>query len=99
MLLHALIGTSDGDASCLPKSPSVNITLAVNVTGSAETCQPIGYRVFGGQPPYTISLAAPGSPVVTNETLPKEDDVFTYINRADPNGQLMGTSRVIYLIW
>lgn len=61
-----------------------------NITEDLETCQPLGLRVVGGQKPYTITLAAPGSPRVTNVTLGPDDDVFTYIDRADPNGQLMG---------
>ena len=39
-----------------------------------------------------ITLAALNSPIVTNVTLPYGDDAFTYIDRADPNGQLIGAS-------
>ncbi len=40
--------------------------------------------------PYTISLAALKSPVVTNVSLGPGNDVLTYVNRADPGTQLLG---------
>lgn len=45
--------------------------------------------MFGGQKPYTVSIAAVNSPVVTNVTFGDEDDVMTWPNQADPNGQLL----------
>lgn len=51
--------------------------------------------MYGGQKPYTISIAAVGSPVVTNVTLGSDDDVFTWVNLADPNGQLI---RMFFLV-
>lgn len=65
-------------------------TVTANVTKVLQTCQPWGFTVKGGVPPYIITLAAPNSPIVTNVTLPFGDDAFTYINRANPDGQLMG---------
>jgi hypothetical protein len=65
-------------------------TVTANVTKDLQTCRPWGLAVKGGVPPYAITLAAPNSPIVTNVTLPYGDDAFTYINRADPNGELMG---------
>lgn len=84
---------SDGDSSCLPSAPSVNITLTANITKSSiTTCDKLGLRVWGGgKKPYTITLAAKNSTLVTNITLGPTDDVATYINRADPNGDLLGT--------
>ncbi|KAF8152348.1 hypothetical protein B0H34DRAFT_113424 [Crassisporium funariophilum] len=61
-----------------------------NVTGDLQTCQPWGFTVIGGVPPYTLTLAAPNSPTVTNATLGYGDNNFTYINRAAPGGQLLG---------
>jgi hypothetical protein len=49
--------------------------------------------IKGGLQPYVVSLATLDSPVVTNVTLGPLDDVFTYIDRADPNTQLVGVSR------
>ena len=40
--------------------------------------------------PYTISLAALASPVVTNVSLGPGNDVLTFIDRADPGTQLLG---------
>lgn len=84
---------SDGDSSCLPSAPSVNITLTTNITKSSiTTCDKFGLRVWGdGKKPYKITLAAKNSTLVTNITLGPTDDVATYINRADPNGDLLGT--------
>lgn len=46
--------------------------------------------IEGGQKPYTVVLSALDSPIITNITMGPEDSIFTYIDRADPNGQLMG---------
>jgi shikimate 5-dehydrogenase len=75
-------------------SPSLtpDFTVTANVTKTLQTCQPWGFTVKGGVPPYVITLAALNSPVVTNVTMPHGDDAFTYIDRADPNGQLIGAS-------
>lgn len=40
--------------------------------------------------PYTIVFSALNSPVITNATMGTGDDVFTFIDRADPNELLMG---------
>ncbi|KAI5122265.1 hypothetical protein M0805_007129 [Coniferiporia weirii] len=89
----SLFTVTNGDSSCLPAAPppSRNLTLVANVSTSDPllTCQPLGLRVYGGQKPYNISIAALNSPVVTNVTLDPTDDVLTWINRADPNGQLI----------
>jgi hypothetical protein len=44
--------------------------------------------IKGGVQPYTVTLAALDSPIITNVTLGPLDDVFTFIDRADPNTQL-----------
>lgn len=84
-------GLSDGDSKCLPAAPSVNITLVANMTKSVSTCDALGVRITGGKKPYNITFAAPNSPVLTNVTMGPTDDVFTYIDRADPNSGLLGT--------
>jgi len=65
-------------------------TVTANETSDLRTCHPWKLTAKGGVPPYTITLAAPNSPAVTNVTLPYGDDTFTYINRASPGGELMG---------
>lgn len=96
-----LYTVSDGDSSCLPSPPSTNITLAANLSTSdpLETCELLGLRVFGGQKPYTISIAAVNSPVVTNVTLGGNDDVLTWPNRADPDGQVMASVSDANGVW
>jgi hypothetical protein len=66
-------------------------TITSNVTGDLETCQPWGLTVNGGVPPYIVTLGALGSPVVMNVSMPLGDNMYTFINRAAPNGQLIGT--------
>lgn len=61
-----------------------------NVTGTLTTCEPWGLTIVGGTKPYTVVLAALDSPITTNVTMAAPDDVFTYPNRADPGGQIMG---------
>jgi hypothetical protein len=48
--------------------------------------------ISGGVKPYTVTLAALNSPIVTNVTMGTVDDFFTYINRADPGTRLAGSS-------
>ncbi|KAI0739570.1 hypothetical protein C8Q80DRAFT_1111725 [Daedaleopsis nitida] len=78
-----------GDTSCQPPAPSNPPTVTANVTSTINTCEPWGLTIEGGVKPYNITLAAIASPVITNVTLGPEDDVFTFINRADPNTQLL----------
>lgn len=66
----------------------MNITIVTNVT-NAESCQPVGVRVYGGSMPYNITISALNSTVVTNLTLGPTNDVLTYINRAEPNGEFL----------
>ncbi|TFK71393.1 hypothetical protein BDN72DRAFT_456026 [Pluteus cervinus] len=77
--------------SCLsqPTSDLGVFNVTANVTTTLTTCQPWGIRVIGGVPPYNVTLAALNSPVITNVTIGLGDDVFTYIDRADPGTQLI----------
>jgi hypothetical protein len=76
--------------NCLvnPTNPTA-FTVTSNLTGSVTTCQPWGLTIRGGVPPYTVTLAARNSPIVTNVTLGPADDAFTYIDRADPDTDLI----------
>lgn len=65
------------------------------MTDTLSTCQPWGLTIKGGQQPYTVILAALNSPVITNVSMGSGNDVLTYIDRADPNGQLLGECRLI----
>ena len=96
--LQSTMSSGQQDSSCLPPKPPSSLAIKANVTKDLSTCDYWGLRVTGGVPPYTISLAAVGSPVVTNVTLPTGLDVLTYIDRADPNGLLLGRLLVHYLI-
>ena len=62
-------------------------------------CAPWGITISGGAPPYNITLAALGQPVVTNSTIPKTvvQNHLTYINRAIPGAQLVGEHPSTYL--
>lgn len=80
------------DTSCIPPTPSGSSVAKItpNVTTTLTTCDPWGLTITGGKKPYTIVLSALDSPVITNSTMGAEDDVYTYIDRADPNAPLMG---------
>lgn len=84
-----LFSVTNGNTACLPTPPNSNLILTTNVTGTLQTCQPWGLTIAGGTPPYTVSLASLGSVTVTNATLSPDENLFTYINRANPNGQLL----------
>ncbi|KAL4248206.1 hypothetical protein ABKN59_007149 [Abortiporus biennis] len=83
--------TAGNNQSCIPAQLSTPTIASIqpNVTDVLMTCQPWGLTITGGTKPYQIVLAAPGSTVITNVTMGAADDVFTYPNRADPNGVLM----------
>lgn len=80
------------DTSCLYTPPDSSTLASVhpNVTDTLTTCEPWGLTITGGKKPYTVVLSATNSPVTTNLTMGAQYDVFTYPDRADPNGQLMG---------
>lgn len=77
------------DTTCLPSPPTSQFTVKPNISTTLTTCQPWGMTIKGGVQPYTVTLAALDSPIVTNVTLGPLDDVFTFIDRADPNTQLL----------
>ncbi|KAF9072405.1 hypothetical protein BDP27DRAFT_1217534, partial [Rhodocollybia butyracea] len=70
-------------------SETNNFTVTANVTGTISTCQPWGLKIRGGNPPYNISFAQFGSPVVMNVTIPAPLDTFTFINRATPGPEFL----------
>jgi len=76
--------------SCITTPPNLPpFTVKANVTDTLTTCEPWGLTISGGVPPYNLTLAALDSPIVTNVTMGPNDDAFTYIDRADPNTQLL----------
>lgn len=81
----------------MPPAATTNLAVIGNVTKDLSTCKPWGLKVSGGTPPYNITLAAVGSPVVTNVTLPSGDDVLTWIDRAPPNTQILGKFWITWL--
>lgn len=83
------------DRSCLPAissdmQPPVIPAITSNLTGTVETCQPWGLTISGGVKPYQIVLSALQSITITNSSMGIDDDVYTYIDRADPGELLMG---------
>ncbi|KAG6917203.1 hypothetical protein DXG01_003407 [Tephrocybe rancida] len=76
--------------SCLPKNAAIGFSVSSNATGGAiSTCDPWGLTIKGGQSPYTVTLAAVGSPSITNVTMNAGDNLYTYINRASPSGAIL----------
>jgi hypothetical protein len=55
--------------------------------------------VEGGTKPYNVSLAALNSPIVTIVTLGPDDDMFTFIDRADPHMVFVGELCSIWLLY
>ncbi|KZT01644.1 uncharacterized protein LAESUDRAFT_752523 [Laetiporus sulphureus 93-53] len=83
--------TAGSNSSCLPSSSSSTdiARITPNLTSSLSTCEPWGLTITNGTKPYTMVLAALDSPIMTNATMGNDDDVFTYIDRANPDGQLL----------
>lgn len=83
----------------MPPAPTTNLAIKGNLTKDMSTCEPWGLQISGGTPPYNITLAAVGSPIVTNVTLPTGDNVLTWIDRALPNTQILGEFKITLLIF
>ncbi|RPD58310.1 hypothetical protein L227DRAFT_193574 [Lentinus tigrinus ALCF2SS1-6] len=79
----------DGDTSCQPPAPTNPATVTPNVTTTIHTCEHWGLRVTGGVKPYQMSLVALSGQAVTNVTMGPDDEVFTFIDRANPGERLL----------
>ncbi|CAK5284514.1 unnamed protein product [Mycena citricolor] len=87
--LYTVIGNAAGTSTqCVP-TPTSDFIVSSNVTSVLETCQPWGLSIQGGTPPYNVTLAALNAPEVTNVTLGADDDLFTYINRAESGTRMI----------
>lgn len=82
--------TAGSDLSCL-HAPSASAVLQTNVSDTLETCKPWDLKIIGGVQPYTVVLSQLHSPTLTVVTLQENDDIFTYINRADPGWWMMAS--------
>ncbi|KAJ7890392.1 hypothetical protein B0H13DRAFT_2192953, partial [Mycena leptocephala] len=75
-----------------PPTSEPEFKITANVTDMLNTCQPWGLTLEGGTPPYSMTIATMNSPNITNMTLGPIDTVFTWINRAAPQSQLIATA-------
>lgn len=89
LILFSLAGQS---ITCIQPRDPPTFTVTSNITGDVNTCDPWGLTIVGGSKPYSVTLAALSSPVITNVTMGPLDDRLTYINRAEPNTILLGMS-------
>nr|GAT54395.1 predicted protein [Mycena chlorophos] len=88
-----LIGTGQTGLSWTVDQPigAEMLLYVVDSTGSSGGVPPQTFTVVAGThrqcgtPPYNVTLAAIDSPVVTNVTMGPDDDVFTFIDRANPD--------------
>ncbi|KIM40477.1 hypothetical protein M413DRAFT_162272 [Hebeloma cylindrosporum] len=85
-----VVVTAGANDDCIITPPTNSFTFTSNVTSELSTCEALGLSITGGTSPYKISFVAANAPSVTNTTLPRGDDLYTYINRASPGGQLVG---------
>ncbi|PPQ84707.1 hypothetical protein CVT25_014059, partial [Psilocybe cyanescens] len=82
--------TAGTSSSCIiTPSTSPTFTVTSNVTSDLSTCEPVRLSISGGVSPYHLTLAADNAPSVTNDTLPEGNNIYTYISRASPGGQLV----------
>ena len=65
-----------------------DFTVTANVANVLQTCEAWELTMQGGAPPYIITLASPNE--IVNISSAPHDDIFTYINRADPGIQMIG---------
>ncbi|KAJ7828254.1 hypothetical protein B0H14DRAFT_3719115 [Mycena olivaceomarginata] len=85
-----LIGTDETNLSWTVNQPAPSFCcrLLTRKTPSPPA-SPGGSRLRAVPPPYDLTLAAVNSPLVINVTMGPADDQFTFIDRADPNTQLI----------
>ncbi|KAF9032056.1 hypothetical protein BJ165DRAFT_1599148 [Panaeolus papilionaceus] len=71
---------AENSGQCSPP-PKVDppFTATSNVTGEKflDNCEPWAITIAGGTPPYRLSFVQPDGNVVTNFTLPVEDNTYT----------------------
>ncbi|KAJ7495063.1 hypothetical protein FB451DRAFT_362507 [Mycena latifolia] len=82
--------TEGASTACiLTAAAEPEFKVTANVTDALSTCQQWGLTIQGGTPPYNLTLAALNAVDVTNVTLGPNDSVYTYINRAEPDTQMI----------
>jgi hypothetical protein len=70
-------------------------TVTANTTDQLPTCDPWALTIQGGTSPYKVVLTSLDSPAVTNVTMPTGDNLYKYINRANPGGTLLGSHQFL----
>ena len=88
-IFTVVAASPDDSTACVVTPSSSSFTVTANVTDTLTTCSPWGLQIQGGVPPYNLTLIALNSPDVTNVTLPQGTNEYTYIDRANPNSQLL----------
>jgi len=83
-----VVGSSGSTTSCIPPQSSTVLTITPNFTSPVTTCQFLGMQMSGGKKPYNLTLSALYS-ILINITLGPADDVFTYVDRKDPDTQFL----------
>jgi hypothetical protein len=73
------------------------VKIATSAT-TLKTCDQLVIDMSGGQPPYSVTIAATNSDVVTNVTLSPQNNRYTYVNRASPGGNMVGASIKCFLL-
>ncbi|KDQ50210.1 hypothetical protein JAAARDRAFT_211876 [Jaapia argillacea MUCL 33604] len=81
--------TPGSSTTCIP-APDESFVMTSNVT-ALTTCEPWGLSITGGTPPYDVTVVCVNTAAafVTNMTVPSGDNVVTYINRGEPNSQMI----------
>ncbi|PPQ79314.1 hypothetical protein CVT24_007814 [Panaeolus cyanescens] len=93
--MTVVAGDSTSCVNAPPASPT--FTVHTNITRSnasgglreVSTCDFVALVVTGGTGPYNIMAIAANSPAVTNDTMARGNNVYTYVNRALPGGFLV----------
>ncbi|KAJ7143973.1 hypothetical protein C8R44DRAFT_558263, partial [Mycena epipterygia] len=92
--------TQGATSDCISSAQAEpQFTISANVTDVLSTCQPWGLTIRGGTPPYNLTLAVLNASGVTNVTLGANDSVYTYINRAEPDLQMIASASDVNGRW
>ncbi|KAF9032063.1 hypothetical protein BJ165DRAFT_1358064, partial [Panaeolus papilionaceus] len=78
---------------CSPPSevhPPFTATSNVTTDKLLDNCEPWAVTIAGGSPPYSLSFVQPDGNVITNVTLPAEDNTYTFVNSSLPGTVLLG---------
>ncbi|KAF8496354.1 hypothetical protein JB92DRAFT_2834618 [Gautieria morchelliformis] len=90
--VYTVVPSTSGTA-CHANTPTISpISITTNATNAITTCEVLPLKMSGGTKPYTVTIASIDYPFVTNFTLGAASDTYNWVNRAQPNSQIIASA-------